>query len=489
MPGIFSTHASERTWKIFTAALFIICFSVSAITPPFQSPDEFDHVKRAYLLASGQLILDTPANQSSGGEIDSGLLAYMHEHMEIPGKRERKINAAETQQSQNIEWSGIEKYSPAPGTGYYFPLIYAPQAIGLALARVLDLSVDSSYRFSRLLALLAAISLILLAFSIYTPAPLAAAMLMIPMSIFQLSSAAIDGVSTAFAILAVSCFLRIAEDEENSKVWHLYTLAIAVALVVSSRMHLLPLILLVGASYFYNKDRRSLIATGILTAFIFTWIAIAASTTVDLRISLGASKSEIGGHYLANPIEFFRIVARTIREPNTLDFYQKSFIGILGWLDAKFEDHVYFYLQGLIVALLAISIAPRDFLREWPTRGVLLACSLASFLLVFFAMLVTWSVLPAIYVQGVQGRYFLVPALMLAYAICSGPGAGHRLHNLLAPGLLALLVLFSSFHTIRLLLDRYYLSVDPPVEVKSILQASPPSTMGASTLPPPDELP
>ena len=117
------TCPSQRAWSLFAMALFVICFAVSAITPSFQSPDEVDHVKRAYLLTTGQFVLDTPPGQSSGGMVDSGLLAYMSGYENIPFKRERKLFSDDDHEEQNISWSGVGEYSTAPGTGYYFPLI------------------------------------------------------------------------------------------------------------------------------------------------------------------------------------------------------------------------------------------------------------------------------------------------------------------------------------------------------------------------------
>jgi hypothetical protein len=63
-------------------------------------------------------------------------------------------------------------------------------------------------------------------------------------------------------------------------------------------------------------------------------------------------------------------------------------------------------------------------------RLVLALCALASCLLAFMLMLVTWSPFPADLIEGVQGRYFIAPALVLAYAAGAwlGPSdaAGYR---------------------------------------------------------------
>jgi hypothetical protein len=60
-------------------------------------------------------------------------------------------------------------------------------------------------------------------------------------------------------------------------------------------------------------------------------------------------------------------------------------------------------------------------------------------------------------IEGVQGRYFLLPAMMLAYAMSAGAKSERPRRNAAGAALLLVLLLFSSFETIRLLLQRYYL--------------------------------
>jgi hypothetical protein len=54
----------------------------------------------------------------------------------------------------------------------------------------------------------------------------------------------------------------------------------------------------------------------------------------------------------------------------------------------------------------------------------LAAAALASLPLVFLALLLSWSAFPATRVEGVQGRYFIAPALLAAMALA--PAAQRR---------------------------------------------------------------
>lgn len=120
--------------------------------PPLQSPDERDHLKRAYWLARGELFLKTPPGQASGGFVDSGLENYIDYLARYEGHAERKITYNNVEDISRFQWTPSQTFTVAPGTGYYFPIIYTPQAIGLLAGKGMDLSIDSSYRLARLLA-------------------------------------------------------------------------------------------------------------------------------------------------------------------------------------------------------------------------------------------------------------------------------------------------------------------------------------------------
>jgi hypothetical protein len=54
-------------------------------------------------------------------------------------------------------------------------------------------------------------------------------------------------------------------------------------------------------------------------------------------------------------------------------------------------------------------------------RMALALCALGSSFLVFMLMLITWSPFPTHLIEGVQGRYFITPAIVAAYAMAPWP--------------------------------------------------------------------
>jgi hypothetical protein len=106
------------------------------------------------------------------------------------------------------------------------------------------------------------------------------------------------------------------------------------------------------------------------------------------------------------------------------------------------------------VALLAIARGTAVRSGLW-----LLGCALACVPLIFAAMLLTWTPVPALRIEGVQGRYFIAPALLAAVALAPGgrprapwrAAAGRAAWTLAAAGAAAgvgalWLALFARYH-------------------------------------------
>ncbi|MGZ5007129.1 MAG: DUF2142 domain-containing protein [Methylobacter sp.] len=470
----YSLNASNRASLWMILLILVIGSFFSSLIPPFQSPDEFAHIERAYLLSKGTIILDAPGGKYSGGLIDSGLLAYMNTYDFLPSKLDRRLSSEEINSAKTIKWTGIKEFHENPGTGFYFPLIYTPQAIGLTIGDVLGLTVDTSYYLARFFAL-ASISLILFAaFNIYPVNPLTIALLIIPMSVFQLSSASLDGISTAWAILSLSTFLRIAKEKVNASPWLFYILTLSVILVATSRANLLPLLILIFAAAFYIKNQKLLYVSAFAVLFVLVWTATASKTTVGFIDRSGAPTSSIILFYLKNPLAFFEVLIATLSSNEHIKFYRESFFGVLGWLDTRFSSKTYklLFLYTMLIGLFSVSV--KNLKIDWVPRLVILLSALTSILLIFFALLVTWNRHPASVIDGVQGRYFLVPMIMIAYAISGESKLYEGVYRKIAVLLIIFLGAFTIFATPKLLVERYYLALEQPEQVSVVLRASKP---------------
>jgi uncharacterized membrane protein len=269
---------------------------------------------------------------------------------------------------------------------------------------------------------LSILGLLAAAWRIMRPPALAIALLLLPMTLFQLLSPTLDGLTTSLAVLALSLFFNGSVLENKWPGGRSWLLAGVVALLATSRIQLLPLLGLPFYVAWARHSRRDALL-GIAAVLVsIAWIAFALASTVDLRVQRGYSTEQILLHYAADPLAFLRVIGASLAEPELGGpFYLNSFIGVLGWLDTMLPLPAYPALWtglGLCAIASALAADPRQMRLA---RLSMALAALGCALLVFLALLVTWTAHPAATIAGVQGRYFVVPAIMLAYAIGATP--------------------------------------------------------------------
>lgn len=427
----------SATMAMWAFAL-LMAAGLSWLVPAMQSPDEGSHIYRAYMISRGELLLQPiperltePIESAevaafigrarlnggrSGGFIDLGLLAFSDGYMALAGKADHRLSAAEQGRLTGLVWVGSTRYYPLPGTGYYFPAVYAPQALGLAVGQRLELTVAQSYQSMRATTMLACFALLWMAFRRLWPNPLVAAILLLPMSLFQLVSPTIDGFTTSLAVLAASLFLASADRDRKHSAAASCGLAFCIFLLATSRTQLLPMLALPFYLAWHRRSRRDFFLGCLITVATLTWILFALQTTNDPRIVRSQTTTQLLMQYATDPWAYFKIVMASLGNAELSTFYQQSFIGILGWLDTPLVDYFYPALwTGLALCTLA-SVSLSTVQDDWSARLLLVAIAVASIGLIFLAMLVTWTPHPASVVKGVQGRYFVVPAILLGYA-------------------------------------------------------------------------
>lgn len=438
-------------WLLVLAA----AIGLSALIPPIQSPDEHSHILRAYMISKGEISLRTPPGMSSGGAVDPDLLVFVDPYLSIIARNaQERLGPEQRAQAESLRWGVAQRFFPVPGTGYYMPLVYAPQAAALWTGRALGLTIADSYRLVRLAVLLSCVGLLAAAWRIMRPPPLAIALLLLPMTLFQLLSPTLDGLTTSLAVLALSLFFDAVLRQGEWPGGRSWLLAATVALLATSRIQLLPLLALPFCIAWTRRSRRDAVLGAAAVLVSIAWLAFALTNTVDLRVQRGQTTVQLLLQYAADPMGFLRVISASFADPELGPFYLHSFIGVLGWLDTLLPPLAYPALWtglGLCAIASALGADPR---KAWPARVLLALAALASALLVFLALLVTWTAHPAATVAGVQGRYFVVPAIMLAYAI--GATAPRRAVSRPTLALLVVVTAVSLHALVSAVLARYH---------------------------------
>lgn len=442
---------------ILSAWIFLSGLIIGTVTPPFQSPDEFEHITRAYLLTRGAVVLSAPTGQSSGGLIDSGLARYMDVYSQIPFRPDRKVTVEQTHNAKKIDWTGQYEFRPALGMAYYFPGIYAIHALALKVGEAFDLSVSNTYQLTRVM-LLIAISLVLFyAFRLMAPSFLTVILLLLPMSLFQFGSASLDGIAAALAILIVAIFLSSYRSASPINPRYLWIALLIWILLASSRQQMFPMCLLLLAAGYKQKRYAYIASVAIGVLAVIGWQVLMLKTVVDGRVALGATSGQIILFYLQNPSELVGVMVRTLSSLDVLRGYFSSFIGLLGWLDTPFPGAEYKYFFLMMIPFVIMAFDWSGWTKYTAERLLLVFSALCAIFIVFLAMLVNWTPHPAVVIDGVVGRYLLVPAVMISYAVAGMDCTSHVTKTQVVAWIgVGMFGIISVVMTMGLLTSRYY---------------------------------
>jgi uncharacterized membrane protein len=163
---------------------------------------------------------------------------------------------------------------------------------------------------------------------------------------------------------------------------------------------------------------------------------------------------------LQDPYGLAQVILSTLTDVTTLRGYFSSFLGILGWLTAVFPGRTYIYLFATLLLISALPFSFQHFKRHFRLNALFFFIAGCSIFLILFAMLTTWTPYPSSLIIGVQGRYFLIPAILLSYGLFPPISSLSNRKTAVVMSCLAGLGLYSLFVTVNLLLWRYYISAN-----------------------------
>jgi uncharacterized membrane protein len=454
--------------------VFLVVSALSWLIPPIQSPDENSHMARAYLISRGHFFLDTlplelgdansarqpatapPICCSQGGMVNRSLVQFFDAHLELARDPQRRLTPTEEKMLGELQWSSSEQAYSLSGAGYYFPAVYLPHAIGLAAGRQMGLSVSHTYQLSRVMTLGTCVVLLYVALGLWRISTLTFALLLLPMSLFQFGSPTIDGLTAALTVVIMSGYCKLWAGAVKNGDRLLPMWICCIFLLVSTRTHMLPLLLLPMYLAWRHSSRNFMVWGLALWVASLAWIFFAMHSTVDTRMIRNISTGQLMWFYLSSPSEFIRIVWASLSDPQLFTFYEQSFVGILGWLNAMLPLGLYPALWTGLGVCAVYTVQATSIRRDWPFFASLASLSVASIALIFFAMLTTWTPFPAVVASGVQGRYFLLPILVLGYALQGPTTELSRTSRTGAWWTLALFSILSIYGLTGTLLGRYH---------------------------------
>ncbi len=414
--------ASIRLVLSCMAALgIILAFRV----PPMGGFDEAFHWRRSLQVAALHPLASRLGPNDWGGPLDGRALLF-------ETRADQAIAAGEPLSvGETAALSGRLSQAPHaamvasfPSTASFSPLAYVPAAFGIDAARMLRLGLLSQLHAGRVANLLSYLLLVWCLVRVLPVGRLAAlALLTGPTALHLASSFSADPVGNALPSLFAACCLRLHlhPDRLLPRGWPagLVTLAMLIGLLKPTGVVLSGLVLLVPSGCF---------ATG-RAAWLFRVLAVAACCATTLFWNI--AYPFVPGRYWHTGAEPQAAVQAMLRAPlhtvsvllrngwNDRWFWWVDGWGRYGGGPGPYHFTVPVALAGVfLLALLALAATDRPGMPPTRPAAALLALLAAGYVvLLLLAFRIGYGPPLSDFIDGVQGRYLLLPELLLLLSL------------------------------------------------------------------------
>jgi uncharacterized membrane protein len=428
----------------------LVTLAYAVVTPPFAVPDEQAHWAKAAQLATLSYPNVHHFDQSYALlPADLAVVPSYGLPREDPGVVPN-YRAADIARAWQAPSRGGQALATLLNIAAYPPVLYAPQALGILVARAAGLPALGQFYAARMANAAFGIAMVLGALALLPYGRRAVQMIAcMPMLGALLASASSDGAIIALAFMAIALALRGAAALPSP--WPGRAPVLVLPLLALAKGGLYLPLGLAGLADARNRTPPRLLrlaATLLLAAgAAAAWMEasqgdIGIQRFINRHTLEHASAAGIGpqlGFILGHPLSFVAALAHEIAE--RLPVYVVGAIGRFGWnaLMMPAQDYalaVMVLLGGVLVTAPGEPIPTPGQRLWWVGLGLVVA------LLIETALYLTATGLGADYVEGVQGRYFIpvLPLFALA-ARFRPPAAAGRIVDAALPWAAAVLML------------------------------------------------
>lgn len=446
----------------FTFGVFMIF-----TTPPFQIPDGFNHLFKAYQISTGQF-LPVKENDRLGGYIPEAFVKFSDPFRDIPWYSSSKTSISEILNTSSIKLNEDDKvFVDFPNTALYSPISYIPHSFSIFLLKKLSMPPFFIYYLTRLFVFLLWIFLFSLGIRMLPTFKWFFVFLgLLPMSVYINMSFSADVVTNLLSFLLLSFILKIRSLSVKHTKRDIYIILALVVFLASSKIVYAPLallVLLIPKSSFRNKKQQFfecslIIVSSVLISFSWSLIANNYYTPYDsynpafrdgitlMSCSNAAKQIEF---ILNNGFYIFETLGNSFVA--SFEMFSKGYIGTFGWLDAHLPVWLIIVTYaGLILFLLTSK--EKSFMFSTKQRIILNSILFVVVLLLYLTLHLSWSCVGSTVNGTMQGRY-LIPVLPLLF-ISFG-----KIRRSFKINILSILKLYSLFllsYSTVILINRYY---------------------------------
>lgn len=406
--------------KVYIITVMLFGLLLVYITPPMQVPDENTHFYNSYAIVTGNVFPDTNGNEI--GRVFPKQIGDFVDYYQNNSENGVKY----TIENFNLE-TGIEKQTEILEFKEYWnadtnPIAYIGPIIGMCISKVFLGSLGENPYNMLLAGRIANLILftILSGYALkFTPVLKRTIMLLLlmPETISLASSLSYDALLIPTVFLAFALIMRLYFEErliKNSEIIVFMLLTIVLATVKHAYFPLLLLAFAIPKSCFISrKQYYGIVCGGIFVALLFFLIY-----KIPTDVLLQNVKAVIYPYTEQQPqmeyilTHFYRVPIIIINSfIKYMPFYVNSFFGNLGRLQILYPPiFVVLYLIMLVVILtdeLQVEVNIRKSIKLLSAMSFITAS-----ILIFVGTYIVWTSfqvgIGADYVDGVQGRYFIM---------------------------------------------------------------------------------
>jgi uncharacterized membrane protein len=446
--------------------LYLACIAVIGVVfvfrvPPMGGFDEPFHWRRAQQVADLALAARRLGPNDWGGLLDGRAMTF-------EGRFDQAIADRAPISVSGIHelaaWLALEPAAESvqsfPSTASFSPVAYFPAAMGIAVARALRLDLLQQFRAGRLGNLGAYLVLVWCIALVLPVGRLAAlALLTVPTAIHLAACFSADPLGNGIPILFVACCLRLHFDPSCAKPrgWRIWILLLAglVGLVKLICVPVSGMLLLVPARLFPTPRAAWLFrasAVAVCAAAALTWNT-AYPFVPGLYWKTGADPAAAVHTLLATPLHSIGMLWHNAW--NDSWFWWLDGWGRFGGGPGPYHFTVPTPLAAaFLAALLALALVDRDARAAHPKAASLLVGIAAAYVvLLMLAFRIAFGPPASDFIDGIQGRYLLLPEALVLLAIVLAPPAWIGARALATP--LATVCLLLTLGTAVIALGQY----------------------------------
>ncbi len=448
---------------LFLACIFGTTFLI--LTPPFQVPDEPNHFFRAYHISEGNLTA-VKYDQRIGDFLPTNVWKATRPFNFIIGGGKYTDSTLFASTSHLPLKTEERTFVDFNNTALYSPVCYIPQAIGISIFRLFNVSVLGLFYAARAFALLFWIILVFFSIRIIPVYKwLFCFLALLPMSVYVNSSLSADVMTNGVSFLFIAIILnsRFTKNLSRKRLLLITVLLFILPLLKTVYAALALLILILPFREIASVRKRVLVIllliavpslafmvwTGTVKDLYLTYDEYNPTYRDDAALAKGVDFNKQLAQMKKHKVIFFRMIRRSTFRLSK--YHIPGYIGVFGWLDVTIPKW-FSYTLYCCVLLIALSEFDPKYQLNWPVK-ILFAITFFLILSgIFLTQYLTWTGMGPQVVKFIQARY-LIPFYPLLFMCLYGLFT--RIKSpipLIASGI----SLFSLLYCTFILYERYY---------------------------------